>query len=111
MRYAKLTAEQVTDARQRYAAGETARTLAGHYGLSVNAIRMALSGRTWGHVPGAVAIDPNRDIRRKFDERSVRVIRQLYKDGRTLQSIAVHYGVSHVAIYNVVNGHYYRNIT
>jgi hypothetical protein len=45
---ARLTAEQVLDARSR--SGETWVTLAERYGVSPSTIRHAVTGRTWRHL-------------------------------------------------------------
>jgi hypothetical protein len=54
---AKLTNEQVAEARRRYAAGERAKVLAEEYGITRTAFHNMLTGKTWGYLPGAV--DPH----------------------------------------------------
>lgn len=54
---AKLTNDQVIEARKRYAAGERAKLLAEEYGLTRTAFHSMLTGKTWGYLPGAV--DPH----------------------------------------------------
>lgn len=54
---AKLTNDQVVEARRRYGAGERAKALAEEYGLTRTAMHSMLTGKTWGYLPGAV--DPH----------------------------------------------------
>lgn len=54
-RYTQLQAADVEDIRLAYHAGSyTKRELAERYGVSLNAIRNALIGRTWADVPGPI---------------------------------------------------------
>jgi hypothetical protein len=49
---AKLTETKVREIRLLYASGaHTQRALAHVYGVSQQAIRMAIAGKTWRHVP------------------------------------------------------------
>lgn len=47
---AKLTAEQITEIRNRYARGERQRALASEYGVAVMTVNRACRGETWSHV-------------------------------------------------------------
>src|SRR5262245_39423911 len=51
---AVLNEALVRDLRRRYEAGESYNVLARETGLSNEAIRKAVTGKTWSHVPGAV---------------------------------------------------------
>jgi hypothetical protein len=51
---AKLTEQGVIMARMLYSGGSTFRELAAQYGLTPAAIRWAVIGKTWSHVPGAI---------------------------------------------------------
>lgn len=47
----KLTAEQVTEIRQRKAAGEQERMIAADYGIAVGHVWNVTKGRAWKHLP------------------------------------------------------------
>jgi hypothetical protein len=47
---ARLTAEQVLEARQAHRSGETSVAIAERYGVSPVTIRHAVTGRTWRHL-------------------------------------------------------------
>ena len=47
---ARLNDDAVRDARARYADGEAMATLASEHGVSISAMRRAVSGATWSHV-------------------------------------------------------------
>lgn len=52
---ARLTEGTVAEARRRFSAGEaTPAELATEYGVALGTMYSALTGKTWGHVPGAV---------------------------------------------------------
>lgn len=48
-----LTSERVMEARLSYAAGRSFAEIGDHYGVSKVAMRLAIIGRTWSHLPGA----------------------------------------------------------
>jgi hypothetical protein len=47
----RLTDEQVTEARARFAAGETQTALARAFGVGINTMHCAVRGKTWTHLP------------------------------------------------------------
>lgn len=53
--YSKLTDQQVVTSRQRWKDGETLTALAVEVGVSRETLWKAVVGRTWKHLPGAVA--------------------------------------------------------
>lgn len=63
---AKLTDEAVIAIRNRYAAGESQRALCEEFGVSNSLISLVISGKRWGHLPGA---DPARDGRTRMGHR------------------------------------------
>ncbi len=51
--WARLSENDVAEARARHGAGESGRALAATFGVSQSTMSRALSGRTWRHVGGA----------------------------------------------------------
>lgn len=54
----KLTDEIVRDCRERYASGETFRSIADRYSVSRATVQDAVNGRTWKHVPFPGTAEP-----------------------------------------------------
>lgn len=50
----RMTRDGVRDARDAVRAGETRQSIAERLGVSYFTVCDAISGRTWGHVPGAL---------------------------------------------------------
>lgn len=50
----KLTNAIVMEARRRAAAGETGKAIAASMNIPAHTIRDAITGRRWGHLPGAI---------------------------------------------------------
>jgi hypothetical protein len=57
---ARLTRTTVIELRRRYCAGESCATLSTELGVHYNTVEAAIKGKTWGHVPGAVALGRSR---------------------------------------------------
>jgi hypothetical protein len=57
---ARLTRATVIDLRRRYCAGESCAALSTKLGVHYNTVEAAIKGKTWGHVPGAVALGRSR---------------------------------------------------
>jgi hypothetical protein len=55
-RNCRLTTAQVEEARRRYASGENYRVLAAEYGINSSSLHGILTGRSWKHVGGPIAI-------------------------------------------------------
>jgi NUMOD4 motif/HNH endonuclease len=55
---AKLTDAIVAECRIRHAAGESQGSLAREFGVTQNAMWMAIRGKTWRHVPGGLVARP-----------------------------------------------------
>lgn len=99
---AKLTDSDVSNARRRYAAGESAYAMAKEYGISAEAMTNAISGKTWSHVSGAVPI--RQDHGRKMSDPEIVRARQLYAAGATSSELATLFNVSVQLILRVVRG-------
>lgn len=108
---AKLTANQVLEARHRYRATDvTLSELAAEYGLKKSAMRQAITGKTWAHLPDAVPAG-TRGHTGATGERSgsasltadqVREIRRRAAAGETQLSLADVFGVRHGTISKIV---------
>jgi len=110
---ARLTETAVLAIRTRYAAGDGSQgSLAREYGVAREVVRAVVSGLTWKHVGGPITKD-GRTIRTstsgdghhssRLTSADVRVIRREHAAGGvTLQALADRYGVTAVAIGNVV---------
>lgn len=59
-KHAKLTERAVFEIRHRYLSGESKHTIAADFGIHPNHVNRLVSGRRWGHVPGAKPSTPNR---------------------------------------------------
>lgn len=106
---ALLTAAQVVAVREAYASGRGSQSdLAHRYGVTREAIRAVVTGRTWAHVGGPLTPD-GRVIRTstcgdahhssRLTTDIVRAIRREYgAGGVSLQALGDRYGVSAVAI-------------
>lgn len=109
---AVLTERQVIAARARYRAGERTTLLADEYGVTACTMRNALTGKSWGHLPGAVKLDPARSKYVHLDPDSVRLARIMYyRERKTYGEIAALFGVSITAAFNAVNKYSWRHVT
>lgn len=108
---AKLTADQVLEARHRYRDTDvTLSEIAAEYGVKKSAMRQAITGKTWAHLPDAVPAG-TRGHTGATGERSgsasltadqVREIRRRAAAGETQHSLADVFGVRHGTISKIV---------
>lgn len=97
---AKLTAAIVRDARAAVIAGElTAIEAAQRYGMSVVAMRYALTGHTWGHLDGPVV--PSRKRRFISKDEAIEMGR-LRSDGMSWVEIGSRFGCKPVSALTTV---------
>lgn len=96
----RLTADQVADARRRYAAGTaTWAELAAAHQVSVSAIKAALSGRTWAAMTNPPPVrrhpdaPPGSGTARRFTEKQVAQLAGLRGQGLTWREIGQRYDV------------------
>lgn len=110
----KLTEADVIQIRARYAAGEGSPALGRAFGISPDAVRHVLTGKTWGHVPGEVV--PVRVSRgealsqAKLTAADIPVIRARCAAGELQKDLAVEYGVCKQAISNIVRGVVWKHV-
>jgi len=109
----KLLESDVLEIRSLLAAGSTAVSLAGVYGVTANAIRAIGTGKTWKDVGGPIFKPGQRYVyrkgRRKLDEQAVidMRLRALTEDAC---SLAEHYGVTRRSVYQIVSGQSWSSV-
>lgn len=113
--YAKITEEIVANARRRHAAGERCVDLAAEYGVSPGLMRLAVTGQSWTHVeqPGETRKDVMRGTEHhdaKLTEGKVREIRRRCGAGEKQRDVAADYGVSQMAVWQVVNRKSWKHV-
>lgn len=95
--YAKLTEKQVIELRASFKEGrDRLTTVAKQLGVSRDAARCALVGKSWSHLPGAHAQIPRcgeLNHRGKLTNKLVLKGRRLHASGMTLRAIAENLGV------------------
>ena len=106
---AKLTAEEVMQARSLYATGNySAQDLADQFGVAGSTMGHALRGGNWGHLPPLPKLP---DRRRKFTEDQVREIRTIAASSAMhVREIAKLHGVHETSIGNIVRRKSYRDV-
>lgn len=110
---AKLTASQVVELRHLVAQGIPYVALAQAYGINPAAVGLIAHGRTWAHIPGALATIPYRgenNKAHKLTEREVIDIRHQYALGASLASLARKYSVSAPTVKYVVTRKTWKHI-
>jgi Mor family transcriptional regulator len=113
---AKLTEAKVVEARRLYVEeGWSHEDLSMHYEVSHSTIRHALSGKTWGHVPGIVLARRPGMIgvshgMAMLTEDEVYEIRALHRSGMSGCAIARKYEVSSTTIYGIIKGRLWSHL-
>jgi len=97
---ARATRAGVVSARSRYAAGESVDSIANGLPIGHHALREAIRGATWPHVPGAVPIRAQKRV----TDSDVRGIVAASRAGDTGRAIAARFDVSESFVSNVING-------
>lgn len=93
---AVLTEEMVLDGRRRYAGGESFTVIANALGCKRDTLTAAVTGRSWLHLPEAVASrgsTDNRGAPSLLNEASVREIRAMRAAGTSYRDIAEKFGI------------------
>jgi transposase len=111
-----LTDDQVLTCRQAVAAGQSITQLAHDLGVGTWVVKLAVAGRTYRHLPGAVP-RTRKNVARgsdsphaKLDEQRVRDIRAAVARGETQRALAQRYGVSYSTVLNAVQGRTWRHL-
>lgn len=104
---AKLDDATVQAIRAESKDGAAQDSLAEKYGVTRSNISMILSGKHWGHLPGADKRD-KRDWRRKLTMDDAREVRRRYSAKEaTKAQLAVEYGVTFATISEILAGRRY----
>jgi DNA invertase Pin-like site-specific DNA recombinase len=103
----KLTDEDVLELRRRYSNGETSTALANEFGVEGSCVTAAISGKHWGHLPGAVSVGHargERSAKAKMTEANVIEYRRRYAAGELPKIMATEAGVCHRVMLNALIG-------
>ena len=111
----KLTANDVVEIRERYAAGKASQNdLAKDYGIVQTQVGNIVRGEKWPHIGGPLTKHGKgrngsdtgvKGGNRKFDAKKVKQIRHEYNDtNKSQREMADEYGVSKTAIGKIVRG-------
>ena len=103
---AALTAPEVLRARRLARAGATVRELAGRFGRPSSTMHLAVTGRTWAQLPGAVPISTSRQGGRRTatPPEVVTGIRRLAAEGVPRTEIVRRTRLSKGAIQGILSG-------
>ncbi|KPI02832.1 hypothetical protein OK074_4982 [Actinobacteria bacterium OK074] len=109
----KLTAGQVADARRRFRArAATCRELAAECGMSISAMRHAITGVTWAHMSDPAPVTCLPPLPQALTAGLVAdARRQVARDPGTLASLAREYGVAYNALERAVYGITWKRVT
>jgi hypothetical protein len=97
----QLSDDQVSELRRRYQAGESSTVLGAELGLRREAIRQALTGRTYGDVPGAVPMRKQGTPSLTPVERAARIVR-MGREGAPVGAITAAFGDSRARVLAVL---------
>jgi Mor family transcriptional regulator len=98
-----MTDSAVIEARSRYAAGDTLKTLCAVYKISPSAMFSIVQGLAWTHIGGPIA-PPPRIMGRVPKERIPEVL-ETYEAGVSAMNIGKKFGVSSTAIRSIILKH------
>jgi hypothetical protein len=109
----KLTEKDVLELRRRYSNGETTTALANEFDVEGSCVTAAISGKHWGHLPGAVSVGHargERSARAKMTESGVVAFRKRYADGELPKVLAAEAGVCHRVMLNALIGKTWKHL-
>lgn len=112
---AQLTDDQVLACRRAAATGKTSRELADELGVGRWVVDLAIRGRTYRHLPGAL---PERATRARginagnarLDDGAVRDMRARAAAGEPAQSLATRYGVALSTVYQILRRRTWKHV-
>lgn len=110
---AKLSLEQVQEARLMRSNGWKYPALAKHYGVTKATIRSAIIGRTWNNGTATASVNTDghageRNPNVKLTWEQVREIRHLYAGGAKIAYLASSYHVGHTTVRHIINGNTWK---
>jgi len=101
-----LTDREVALAREKVASGATRAEIASRMGVHPATVAMAVNGRSWKHLPGAI---PSK-ARKSLTEGMVAELRRLCAAGWPPSCLAGFYGASVGTIHNAIRGRTWAHI-
>ena len=111
---AKLTEAQVTEMRERYAAGETQPVLAREFGVVAPVVSMIVRGKSWSRIPSTVDVPEygytgETHFHAKLNWELVTEIRRRYAAGENQRALAAEFGVRQSTLWAVTSGKNWKN--
>lgn len=107
----KLTQADVVECRRRYAAGERLAVLVSEYGTTTSGMSLAISGKTWYWLPGAVPVDRKRHGLQGTAHHSAKLTAEIvlecrarYAEGETTYALAEEFGVKQPSMQKAIAG-------
>lgn len=97
---AVLTEAQVLEARRLARAGTPLRVISKQIGAKTMTVSQCVSGRSWGHVPGALG----KRTAAKVDDDDVREILRLRAEGLRLKQIGAFFGITESQVCRICKG-------
>lgn len=108
----KLTAEQVVEIRERYAAGRVTMTQLGNeYGVSGPSIGYLIRGQSWARVGGPRSFIGKGRNQGGLTQGQVLSIRRAHEDGVSLVQLARDHGVHQKTISKVIHRKTWKNVS
>jgi predicted transcriptional regulator len=115
---AVLDEEKVALARELYRQGQSVSALAEHFEVSEPTMTLALTGKTWAHVPNPVEIRSQEESQHRgsltptaqLDEEDVIEVRNLSAQGWSQSQIARHLGVAQATIQKLLSGKSWKHV-
>jgi hypothetical protein len=106
----KLSAEQVENIRNRFAAGESQQSIANELGVTRGAIKGITSGKGWKHVAGPIGVSDHKrqgragesSAQSKLTAANVQEIRRRHTAGERRASLARYFGVTGPTISHII---------
>lgn len=109
--WAKLVEADIPDLVIWFNLGYGQRDIAKAYGVSQQAISMAISGKTWKNVSrDDLKVQDGAGVRAKLTPAAVRDIRRLCATDMTRKHAARQFGVSICSVDNIVNGKTWKDV-
>jgi hypothetical protein len=114
---AKLSEQVVVECRRRYADGERLSVLMVEFGMTVAGMSNAISGKTWGWLPGAVPVDRKRHGRRGAEHHAAKLTPEIVREarrrnaaGESQYALAAEYGVAQPTLQAAIAGRKWKHV-